>query len=140
VTLLATPLSWNAGRSSERAKSIVAKSSFIGIPFLSFCFSLSMSLYLYVSLSLRLFISASLCLSICARHLYVSLSLPVTHPSSLSLCVSDLRQTRRASLVKSSDENAQKVSPEMIVPDHVVVAAQARTNRSRTGLPLFCRA
>jgi hypothetical protein len=125
VTLPATPLSWNAGRSSERAKSIVAKSSFIGIPFLSFCFSLSISLYLYVSLSL---------------HLYVSLSLPVTHSSSLSLCVSDLCQMRRASLVKSSDKITRKVFPEMIVPDHDVADAQARTNRSRTGLPHFCRA
>jgi hypothetical protein len=134
VTLLATPLSWNAGRSSERAKSIVAKSvssgflSYLSV-FLSLCLFISTSLYLCI----YLYVSLSL-------HLYVSLSLPVTHSSSLSLCVSDLCQMRRASLVKSSDKITRKVFPEMILPDHDVADAQARTNRSRTGLPHFCRA
>ena len=46
ATLLVTPLSWNAGCSNERAKSIVARLSFIGIP-LFFFFSLSFSLSLF---------------------------------------------------------------------------------------------
>jgi hypothetical protein len=107
ATLLVTPLSSNAGCSNERAKSIVARLSFIGIPL--FFFSLSLSLSLFISVF-------------------------------ISRCVSDLCQTRRASLVKPSDKITRKVFPEMIVPDHDVVAAQRERIAATQDFPLFCQA
>ena len=77
-----------------------------------------------------------MCVSCVCVSVSLSLSLCVCVPD-LCQSVSDLCQTRRTSLVKSSDKITRKVFPEMIVPDHDVVAAQARPNRSRTGLSPF---